>query len=58
MNKKKSVRIRVCFHHADDTYLYVKPVDSIAEDWLRVRYNVPGVIENFAATVSCLLHCT
>ena len=40
--------MRVCFQYADDTYLYVLPVDTVADEPLRVRYNVPQINEEFA----------
>ena len=36
-------RIRVCCDYADDTYLYVHPVDVIADELIRVVYNKPGI---------------
>lgn len=47
-------RMRVCFQYADDTYLYVSPVDTVADEPLRVRYNVPQVNEEFAETCQLL----
>ena len=47
-------RMRVCFQYADDTYLYVLPVDTVADEPLRVRYNVPQVNEEFAETCQLL----
>ena len=40
-------RIRVCFDYADDTYLYVHPVDVIADELIRVVYNKPGINHEF-----------
>ena len=37
-------RIRVCFDYADDTYLYVHPVDVIADEPIRVVYNKPCLL--------------
>ena len=48
--RKRVKRMRVCFQYADDAFLYVFPVDSVADDLLRVRYNVPQVNEEFAET--------
>lgn len=47
-------RMRVCFQYADDTYLYVSPVDTVSDEPLRVRYNVPQVNEEFAETCQLL----
>ena len=46
--------MRVCFQYADDTYLYVLPVDTVADEPLRVRYNVPQINEEFAETCRIL----
>lgn len=47
-------RIRVCFDYADDTYLYVHPVDTVSEEPIRVVYNKPGVNAEFKETVEGL----
>lgn len=47
-------RMRVCFQYADKSYLYVLPVDTLADEPLRVRYNVPQVNEEFAETCQIL----
>ncbi len=47
-------RMRVCFQYADETYLYVLPVDAVADEPLRVRYNVPQINEEFAETCRLL----
>lgn len=47
-------RMRVCFQYADETYLYVLPVDAVADEPLRVRYNVPQINEEFAETCQLL----
>ena len=52
--KERVRRMRVCFQYADDTYLYVLPVDTVADEPLRVRYNVPQVNEEFAETCQLL----
>lgn len=54
IGNKKVQRMRVCFQHADDTYLYVLPSDMIAEEPLRVRYHVAQVNEEFAETCKLL----
>lgn len=54
--KKQVKRMRVCYQHADEQYLYVIPVDSLANEYLRVRYNVPQVNEEFAQTCEILWH--
>ena len=40
-------RIRVCFDHADEEFLYVHPVDEVSEESWRVRYNQLGVNDEF-----------
>lgn len=52
--KERVKRMRVSFLYADDTYLYVSPVDTVADEPLRVRYNVPQVNEEFAETCQLL----
>ena len=50
--KKEYIRrIRVCFDYADDTYLYVHPVDIIADEPIRVVYNKPGINHEFEETI-------
>ena len=48
--KKHIRRLRVHFLRADDAYLYVRPVDVLSNEPLRVRYGVPQVNEEFNAT--------
>ena len=45
-------RIRVCFDYADETYLYVHPVDEISDEPWKIRYNVPGTNEEFTEVIS------
>lgn len=47
-------RMRVCFQYADERFLYVHPLEEIADEPLRVRYNVADVNEEFAATCRLL----
>ncbi len=47
-------RMRVCFDHADDTYLYVYPTDTTASEPIRAAYNLPGVNEEFRDTAKAL----
>ena len=47
-------RMRVCFQYADDTYLYVQPLEGLVDEWLKVRYNVPDVNEEFRETCELL----
>lgn len=47
-------RMRVSFQNSDDTYLYVLPVDTVADEPLRVRYNIPQINEEFAETCHLL----
>ena len=52
--KERIRRMRVCFQYADDTFLYVSPVDIVADEPLRVRYNIPQINEEFAETCQLL----
>ena len=54
MAKERVRRMRVCFQYADMDYLYVLPVDTVADEPLRVRYNVPQVNDEFAETCGLL----
>lgn len=47
-------RMRVSFEEADEQFLYVLPADQLSYQPMRVRYNVPQVNQEFAATC-CLL---
>ena len=44
-------RIRVCFDYADESYLYVRLIDVLEEEPVKVNYNKPGVNEEFKDTV-------
>ena len=44
-------RIRVCFDYADESYLYVRPIDVLEEESVKGNYNKPGVNEEFKDTV-------
>lgn len=44
-------RIRVCFDYADESYLYVRPIDVLEEEPVKVNYNKPSVNEEFKDTV-------
>ena len=46
--------MRVCFQYSDEQYLYVTPLDEIADEPLRVRYNIPQINEEFAETCQLL----
>ena len=46
--------MRGCFQHSDEHFLYVTPLDSIADEPLRVRYNIPQFNEEFAETCKLL----
>lgn len=50
-------RIRVCFDYADESYLYVRPIDVLEEEPVKVNYNKPGVNEEFKDTVEELWRC-
>lgn len=52
--KERIARMRVCFQHADDRFLYVMPVDTLSDEPLKVRYNVSQVNEEFAHTCRLL----
>lgn len=52
--RKRVQRMRVCFQYADEQYLYVTDSDNIAEQPLRVRYNIPQINEEFADTCRLL----
>ncbi|KAA6323090.1 RecBCD enzyme subunit RecD, partial [termite gut metagenome] len=45
---------RVCFQYSDEAYLYVTPVDAVADEPLRVRYNVPDSNAEFNDTCELL----
>ena len=51
---KQVQRMRVCFQYSDEQYLYVTPLDEIADEPLRVRYNIPQINEEFAETCQLL----
>ena len=43
-------RLRATFLHADDTYLYIRPSDTLSDESLRARRGVPQVNEEFNET--------
>lgn len=45
-------RVRVSFEWADEEFLYVHPVDEVSDVCWRVRYNVPGINEEFTEGVA------
>ncbi|NDV59133.1 AAA domain-containing protein [Bacteroides sp. 519] len=47
-------RMRVSFQYADESYLYVTPLDAISDDYLRVRYNISQINDEFAETCEML----
>ena len=47
-------RMRVSFHYADEEYLYVTSCDTISDEYLRVKYNIPQINEEFADTCELL----
>lgn len=51
---KKIQRMRVSYQYADEEFLYVTSLDAIADGYLRVRYNVSQINEEFAETCNCL----
>ncbi|KAA6315032.1 hypothetical protein EZS27_034448, partial [termite gut metagenome] len=48
--REKICRMRVCFQYSDETYLYVTPLDTIADEPLRIRYNVEKINGEFKDT--------
>lgn len=52
--RERIKRMRVIFSYADDTFLYVFPVDSLSDEPLKVRYDVPDVNEEFVETCRML----
>ena len=55
MKREKTERIRrmrVSFEYADDTFLYVIPVDEVCEESWRIRYHVAGINEEFTEGVA------
>ena len=40
-------RVRVCLDYADGDFMYVYPVDEVAEECWKVRYNQKGVNDEF-----------
>lgn len=44
-------RMRVSYQYADERFLYVQPVDSVADELLKVRYQVAQVNEEFNDSV-------
>jgi hypothetical protein len=54
MARKSIKRMRVCFLHSDEEFLYVTPLDHIADHPLRVRYGVAQVNDEFNETVRLL----
>ncbi|KAA6327148.1 hypothetical protein EZS27_023843, partial [termite gut metagenome] len=52
--QEKIRRMRVCFQYSDETYLYVTPVDDMADEPLRVRCHVPDVNVEFDDTCKLL----
>ena len=53
-NRRFIHRVRVCFDHADDQFLYVHPNDYADETFIRVRWNVEQVNEEFNQTIPLL----
>lgn len=52
--REKVERMRVCFQYSDEQFLYVTPLDSISDEPLRVRYNIPQFNDEFAETCKIL----
>ncbi len=51
---KRVKQMRVCFQYSDEKYLYVQPAETISDDFLKVRYNVPQINEEFSETCKIL----
>lgn len=51
---KRVRRMRVCFQSSDEQYLYVTPMDEIAEEPLKVRYNIKQINDEFEDTCRVL----
>ncbi len=47
-------QMRVCFQYLDEQYLYVQPSETISDDFLKVRYNIPQINEEFSETCKIL----
>lgn len=47
-------QMRVCFQYSDEQYLYVRPSETISDDFLKVRYNIPQINEEFSETCKIL----
>lgn len=45
-------RMRVCYQYSDNEFLYVIPSDGIASEYLKIRYGVKGVNDEFDGTVA------
>ena len=52
--RERVQRMRVCFQHADEQYLYVTPLDEVSEQPWLVRYNIPQINEEFKETCKLL----
>ena len=52
--REQKRRMRVSFQYADNDFLYVLPTDMVADEPLKVRYNVPQINEEFAETCQLL----
>lgn len=51
---RKEKRMRVCFLSADEDFLYVNPLDELADEPLKVRYNLPEINQEFTETCRLL----
>ena len=54
LSKKKIEKMRVCYLHHDEQYLYVTPLDVVLDQPLKVCYNIKDVNSEFADTVDIL----
>lgn len=52
--RERVKRMRVSFQYADERFLYVLPVDYVANEPLRVRYDVPQINDEFSETCTLL----
>lgn len=45
-------KMRVCFEYVDDEFIYVSPVDEASDGYLKIRYGVTGVNEEFSTGIA------
>lgn len=52
--RERIQRMRVCFQYSDEQFLYVTPLEEVADEPLRVRYNVPQINDELSDTCNIL----